>query len=163
MADGRVEVKPALAAAPGAAYHRGAHRPPRACHRVPATGRPRRAGGTVSMLDTQTIYLTMTGIHVVTGLAWLINGLAAFGSWRTFRVQADLAWLLAFLLLAVVTAARAVGSYALYQQVISGALAASTVDLLGDIEIDRLRFAALEMVAALATLVAFRARRVNLD
>lgn len=115
------------------------------------------------MLDTQTIYLTMTGILVVTCLAWLINGLAALGSWRTFRVSADLAWLLAFGLLAVVGASRAYGSYRMYDQVISGALNASTVDLLGDIEIDRLRFAALEMVAAIATLYAFRARRISLD
>jgi len=115
------------------------------------------------MLDTETIYLTMTGIFVVTGIAWVLNGLSAFSSWRTFRVRADLGWLIAFLILAMVAGSRALEAYRWLGQVQADVLAPSFVELLGDVAIGTLRFAAFEMAAALTTLFAFNARRLSLD
>jgi hypothetical protein len=71
--------------------------------------------------------------------------------------------LVAFLLLALVAGNRAIEAYQWYQQVTSGALTLSFANLLGDVAIGTLRFAALEMTGAIASLFAFRARRFSLD
>lgn len=114
------------------------------------------------MSDTATIYLTMTAILGVMAVAWLFNGLSAFASWRTFRVRADLIWLVAFLLLGLVAGVRALEAYRWHNLVLADALSDAFVTLLGDVAIGSLRTTALEMVAAIATMFAFRARRVDL-
>lgn len=115
------------------------------------------------MSDTPTIFLVMTGVLAVTTVAWLLNALSAFASWRTFRVRADLIWLVAFLLLAMVAGSRGLEAFRWRDQVLSGVLSDTFKNLLGDVAVGGLRFAALEMVGAIATLFAFRARRINLD
>jgi hypothetical protein len=98
-------------------------------------------------------------LHGLTAVFWLVNALSAFTSYRAFRQTTDVWWTGAFIALALVQ----VGNSTLARNL------ASNVSVQGVSEFDVLqtsayfgvRTAGIEMLAALAILYVYRARRTS--
>jgi hypothetical protein len=104
-----------------------------------------------------TPFYIVLGLNVVAGLLWLGAALAAFSGYRAFRLRPDLAWLSAFLLLALVALARAWGAWLGAQE--ADMLIGPAAIALHEVVASEQRYAALEMIAALLAFYAFVQRR----
>lgn len=107
-------------------------------------------------MDT-TQYYTVLGLNLLAGVLWMIAALAAFSGWRAFRQRADLAWLGAFVALALAAFGGAAGAW----RVINGALELSSgADLYAqNVLPNEIRMGVLMMIASLLAMYAFVQRR----
>jgi hypothetical protein len=108
-------------------------------------------------MDVQTQYYLVLGLSGLAGLVWLGAILSAVGRWRAFRQRADLIWLVAFVALALATLGRA---WAAWQGVaLLPALASTAQAAMEDRLWYDLRFAALDLIAALLAIYAYVQKR----
>ncbi len=108
-------------------------------------------------MDVQTQYYLVVGLSGLAGLVWLGAILAAVGRWRAFRQKADLAWLVTFLVLALATLGQAWVAW-------QGLAVLPTLTSAAQLTVEarlwyEVRFAALDLIAALLAFYAFIQKR----
>ena len=107
-------------------------------------------------MDT-TQYYTVLGLNLLAGVLWLTAAIAAIAGWRAFRQRADLAWLGAFIALALAAFGGAAGAW---RMVSGGAELSSGAELYAqNVLPNELRMGVLMMIASLLAMYAFVQRR----
>ena len=99
----------------------------------------------------------LIGTYVLTAVIWSLAALFAYQGYRAFRQDVDLGWAGAFVLLGALRLGLAWEAYGwrLSLNVLSG----SMLQVLNDTSFLRIRYSALELVAAFMILYLFRSPR----
>jgi hypothetical protein len=104
-----------------------------------------------------TQYYVVLGLNLLAGLLWVAAALAAFSGWRAFRQRADLAWIGAFICLALAGFGNAAGAWR--AMATSETLSGPAIVYAETVLPDETRAGALLLIASLLAFYAFVQRR----